>query len=662
MSSFSVSQSQETQFLPPQSAQPRPSLFGGPSSDATLQPSSQPEPPRSSLFGGISQHHGNLEPVSEADPMDEGLDEVEDEVDMIMREQLLVPQDDSDDESYGPDNRGRSRRRSGQADSSQQEHVLYVVDRGLDLPPGAERPNLFDGHSVSWRRYNADEIGAYDAIMTKRSRDLAAHLYNAHVLRRRTRGIPRGKLEADPQAPPTVRKRWAAWPVHAAKVPRAGEILEERWNTSETLRMPPDPRPSAGLEECITAVMLKTSKERFQAREWNFEEINENSEQKLTDEDDLMEDELDKKEDEDEEPVDTRFLEPIVQLDDDASLRQLRPLVRNVISQVDRLLYGLHCAMKGRKYEEEDSGGEQSSDSKDEEDDTRESREQSRSRSRGRRQERGDTQERAMSLRSTSANTSTGPDTDDESLPGVSQSRARSRNSATGHDSSHSIKGRLKLRDWSEIMGLASMLGLPTAAVMRASKRCADLFGEDLEFRTLPEGRVRKKLKTGEQEEYVYTESEGESDWGSSSPSPQPTSFPTPVPPLIPARTPRPELEPKTKGKKPKQRRTKEKKTPAIVPASASPSPDPEAPVESAQGLTENAEQVGDKEAKSVRPGVGKGPHRKVDIVCPVRSCVRHTDGFSRKWNLNQHLKKSHGIYVAPGNELAEDNVVITIE
>jgi hypothetical protein len=590
--------------------------------------------------------------------MDEGLDEVQDEVDMVMQEQLLVPQDDSDDESYGADNRGRSRRRSKRADSLQKEPVLYVVDRGLDLPPGVERPNLFDGHSVSWRRYNTDEIGAYNAIITKRSRDLAAHLYNAHALRRRTRGIPREKLEADPQAPPTVRKRWAAWPVHAAKVPRADEIIEKRWNNSETLKMPPDPRPSAGLEECITAVMLKASEEQFQAREWNYEEIKEDSEQKLNDGDDLMEDELEKKEDEEEEPVDTRFLEPIIQLDDDASLRQLRPLARNVISQVDRLLYGLHCAMKGRKYEEGDSGGEQSSDSDDEEGDIHESR----SRSRGRRQARGDTQDRATSFRSNSANTSTGPETDDESLPGVSLSRGRSRNSTTDHNSNHYLKGRLKLRDWSEVMGLASMLGLPTAAVMRASKRCADLFGEDMEFRTMPEGRVRKKLKTGDQEEYAYTESEGESDSDSSPPSPQPNSWPTPIPPLIPTRTPRPELEPKPKGKKSSQRRTKVRKTPAIVPASASSSPEPEAPVEPAEGAAVKAEQFGDKEAKSVKPGVGKGPHRKVDIVCPIRSCIRHKDGFSRKWNLNQHLKKSHGIHVAPGNELPEDNVVITIK
>ncbi|KAJ5543253.1 hypothetical protein N7535_005683 [Penicillium sp. DV-2018c] len=658
MSSFSVSRSQEDDLHPPQSAQPRPSLFGGPSSDATLQPSSQPEPPRRSLFGGISTKFENLVPISEADPMDEGPDEVQDEVDMIMQEQLPIPPSDSDDEDYGTDNRGR---RSGQADSSQQGPVLYVVDRGLDLPPGVERPNLFDGHSVSWRRYNADEIGAYDAIITKRSRDLAAHLYNAHVLRRRTRGIPREKLEADPRLTLTVRKRWAAWPVHAAKVPRLDEILEERWNTSETLKAPPDPRPSAGLEDCIAAVMLKESKERFQVREWNYEEIEEDPEQKIIDGDDIMEDEVDKKEDEDEEPVDTRFLEPIVQLDDDASLRQLRPLVRNVISQLDRLLYGLHCAMKGRKYEEGESGGEQSSDSEDGEDDNHESRKQSRSRSRGRRQARGDTQERATSFRSTSANTSTGPETDDEGLRGISQGRGRSRNSATGHDSNHYLKGRLKLRDWSEVMGLASMLGLPTVAVMRASKRCADLFGEDLEFRTLPEGRVRKRLKTDEREEYAYTESEGESDSDSSPPSPQPTSLITPIPPLIPARTSGAELEPKMKGKKPRQRYNKAKKSPAIVPPSVSPSPDPEAPVQSAEGV-ETAEQVGDKPAKTVKPGVGKGPHRKVDIVCPVRSCIRHRDGFSRKWNLNQHLKKSHGIHVAPGKELVENTGVVTIE
>lgn len=615
--------------------------------------------------------------------MDEGPDL--NELDTIMREQPLALQDDSDDESYEGNNRGRSRIRSKRSQEPQNDPIYYVVDRGLDLPPGVERPNLFDGHATSWRNYNADEIGAYNAMVTHRTRDLAAHLYNAHVIRRRARDTARKNPGIIDKAPLRVNKRWTAWPVHAATVPRSNEMIQRRMDAPDILQMEPDSRPSGELEECITAFILKTSKETFRARELDFEELEDNPRNKMLDGDELMDDELEKKEeDEEEEPVDTRILRPTVLLDEDKSIRQLRPLARNVISQVDRLLYGLHCAMKGRKFEE-DSGDEQWSDSDEEDYLTRGSaKSRSRSRSRGRRSARKESQERGLSRRSNSVRMSIALETEDENLPGVSQTRAQSRDSSAGHDNNQHIKGRHKLRDWSEVLGLASMMGLPTPAVMRASKRCADLFGEDMEFRIMPEGRVKKRSKAGAGEEYAYTESESEIDLSPTSPrpilppTPQPTRRQTTKPELKPrslAKLPKTKAmipKPKPKSKTPKsntkipgQRRSKAHKSPAIVPPSSSPSPAPEEPAQPAPEPTaEDTEQTADQEPKAARPGVGKGPHRKVDILCPVRTCTRHTNGFSRKWNLNQHLKKSHGIHVASGNETSveQDDPVIVLE
>ncbi|CDM26674.1 hypothetical protein DTO013E5_9628 [Penicillium roqueforti] len=654
MSSLYGSQSTWPENIPPQSAQPHRSLFGGPSSDV-LQPSSQLEPPRSSLFGGGPiEQDAPLEPFSEADLMDEELDQNENEIDVIMQEQPLALQNDSDDESQG-NNRGRSRIHSKRAQESPLDPIYYVVDRGLDLPPGVERPNLFDGHATSWRNYNADDIGAYNAIVTNRTRDLAAHLYNAHVVRKRAQDTARENPGVD-KVPLRVNKRWAAWPVHAATVPRANEIIQRVMDASDNFQMQPDPRPSAGLEECITAFILKTSKETFQAREWDSEEIKHNSRNKMNDGKELMEDELGKNEENEEARVDVRTLRPTVLLDDDTAIRQLRPLVRNVISQVDRLLYGLHCAMKGRKFEEE-SGEEQWSDS-DGDHQTRHSRKlRSRSRSRGRRSARQESQKRNISRPSNSAHISTRPETKDENLPNVSHTRAQSRGFSTGHESSHHINGRLKLRDWSEVMGLASMIGLPSSAVMRASKRCADLFGEDMEFRIMPEGRVRKRKKVDAREEYAYTESASDSDSKplSVQPIPRPVGQPTRK------RKTDPGLGPKAQAKIPGQRRSKSHMTPAIVPSS---SPAPEEPTESREAIAENTRRAIAQGSRTVKPGVGKGPHRKLDIVCHFRSCNRHTNGFSRKWNLNQHLKKAHGINVAPGNErsIERDATVIVLD
>jgi N-terminal acetyltransferase B complex catalytic subunit len=45
----------------------------------------------------------------------------------------------------------------------------------------------------------------------------------------------------------------------------------------------------------------------------------------------------------------------------------------------------------------------------------------------------------------------------------------------------------LRLRDWSEVLGLASMTGWDAAIIDRAAKRCSALFGESMAFRTLHE-------------------------------------------------------------------------------------------------------------------------------------------------------------------------------
>ncbi|KGO45092.1 RNA polymerase I specific transcription initiation factor, RRN9 [Penicillium expansum] len=626
----------------------------------------------------------SLEPFSETEPMDEELDQNEHEFDTVMRGQPLPFRDDSDDGSYEGNNRGRSRIRSNELQESQPEPIYYVVDRGLDLPPGVERPNLFEGHANSWRNYNADDIGAYNAMITHRTRDLAAHLYNAHVIRRRARDTARKNPGVIDKAPLRVNKRWAAWPVHASTVPRSSEIIQRRADAPDIFQMEPDPRPSAELEECITAFILKTSKETFQARELDFEEIADNPRDKLDDGDELMDDELGKKEEEDEEvPVDTRILRPIALLDDEKSLRQLRPLARNVISQVDSLLYGLHCATKGRKFEE-DSGDEQWSDSDEEDHETLESPlRRSRSRSRGRRSARQESQERGLSRRSNSARMSIGLDREDGNLPEVSQTRAQSRDSSAGQDINQHAKDRFKLRDWSEVIGLASMMGLPTPAVLRASKRCADLFGEDMEFRRMPEGRVKKRSKTGAEEEYAYTDSESEID--SAPLSPQPILPPNPRTSrsrlIIPELEPRPTAKktpkakavlskskakiPKSKPKTTSRRSSKIHKTPRIVPPSSSPSPAPEElPEPVPEPTVQDTEEAVEQEPKTAKPAAGKGAHRKVDIVCPFRACTRHTNGFSRKWNLHQHMKTTHGIHVAPGNEASTepDDPVIIIE
>ncbi|KAF2501872.1 hypothetical protein BU16DRAFT_522762 [Lophium mytilinum] len=70
-------------------------------------------------------------------------------------------------------------------------------------------------------------------------------------------------------------------------------------------------------------------------------------------------------------------------------------------------------------------------------------------------------------------------DVEDEDDQEERQSRSRKRRKNRQHT--------LKLRDWSEVLGLASMTGWDPAVIDRAAKRCSALFGESMEFQTMKE-------------------------------------------------------------------------------------------------------------------------------------------------------------------------------
>ncbi|KAJ5860885.1 uncharacterized protein N7529_008195 [Penicillium soppii] len=703
MSSFSENLIPGSDFLPPESAQLPQSLFGGPSSDVGQQPSSQPEPPRSSLFAGPFSQYAILDPVPESEPMDEAPDGLEDEHDTIMRERQFTADNDSDADSFhGSERRGRRRSRrnlsSGPveygppAESSQasmnlaSEPIQYIINRGLDLPPGTERPNLFEGAPNSWRNYNADDIGTYEAMITDRGRDLSAHLYNSYVLRRRMEAALQENPSIDENTLPLMPKRWTAWPDRAAKVPRLDETLRNYLDDPGTMYMAPDPRPSANLEESISTLMLKTAKEKYQAREWDYEEIKNDMDEKVNDEDSMETENPEDPEDSEDletkehlEPVVSAVMRPIIQADDEKSYQQVRPLARSIISQVDKLLYGLHCAMKGRMYEDdcddevtedEDEDEEYPWDSWDEDEYGYEDSDEDEGEVHAKKMKRGGEEEeeeedeqpqvrnllqqtkrhgsRSLS-RTINARASAEKDAEDERLSNKLRDGDESCDFEDSEDDISYLRAKRNLRDWSEVLGLAGMMDISATAVMRASKRCADLFGEDMEFHTMTEGRVKKRRNKDGEWRYTYTESETDTEDDMCPPSP--------------SRNSRSISQPDSKSRSrsrtapitPSKKRSKKYKTPALVPASGSSSPAPGSAMNTLEPLAPTKKQP----SKS-RPGLGKGAHRKVDLVCPLENCPRHTNGFSRTWNLNQHMKKAHPSYVPPPAEESNERGAVT--
>ena len=149
------------------------------------------------------------------------------------------------------------------------------------------------------------------------------------------------------------------------------------------------------------------------------------------------------------------------------------------------------------------------------------------------------------------------------------------------------------------MLGIAAMVGWPPAVVMRTAKRCSALFGEDMAFQKFHEGKV-EKVKEDEEEHVRYIERESE---------PEPDSPP---------------------------------RSPSSSRPSRSHSRAASIKRETTSGLASPANSA-------VSSGKGKGQHRKQDLVCPLKSCPRHKNGFSRTWNLNLHMKRVHPNY-RPGD------------
>ncbi|KAL4890982.1 RNA polymerase I-specific transcription initiation factor-domain-containing protein [Aspergillus ambiguus] len=578
-----------SQFVPPQSAQPYVSIFGGSSS----QNAPDPEQPVQATEDGYS---------------DDGLD-------AVIEDQFLGQAGSDDDDTYeesggdGSSSEDGIGTRSTRHGSRKRKSASITTTESQKFvessPPGSPlyRPNRFRGPEATWRKLTLEDRHNAEALEDIRAKDLAAHLYNSYALRARARKLARRDAEIGIERDETRAflppKRWAAWPMPADEVPRGDELRgdDEEW----TLKMPADPRPSADLEESIMAVMLKVAKDRFNARLWDdmmpsaANTVETTSQKEGTAAEDMKSepDSLD----------DLIPQRPVIQADDDQSRRQLRPITRNIITEFDRLLMGLHHARKGLVAGDESSASEWQTDTESIVSGSsvsvrrkrRSNNETSRSHSRGRKRT------RRSSVRATSA----GPRSRSThasrraSSASLSSHRRRSisRGRSIGSDRTKSRnKMRLGLRDWSEVLGVASMLGWPPAVVMRTAQRCAALFGEDMAYRTFKEGKLQQ---TGEGDaptwEYAETDTDAsEASLGSLSILKQPHS---------------------------RAASTREEST-------------------------SRPSSMGPEGRPNVERPRGKGEHRKADLICPLRSCSRHTKGFSRRWNLNLHMKRMHPGYV----------------
>lgn len=131
------------------------------------------------------------------------------------------------------------------------------------------RPNRWTGERSTWRHYTREERMLWRSLKQLGNEDLAKHLYNAVELAKRQPDPE--QAQDDPNAPSNNKEEawkmpraWAAWPVAPKHLPPHGLFNQtEQEDDDETYRRTTNNMPSTDLEEEITALILRFSKQRF---------------------------------------------------------------------------------------------------------------------------------------------------------------------------------------------------------------------------------------------------------------------------------------------------------------------------------------------------------------------------------------------------------------
>ncbi|KAJ4327452.1 hypothetical protein N0V84_002105 [Fusarium piperis] len=527
------------------------------------------------------------------------------------------------------------------------------------------RPNRWTGPKSTWRTLTEEDRLLWQSIKQLQDQNLSVHLYNAFALKRRNRYAESAQdlmvKTADGQdvawAPP---KMWTAWPLKHKQVPKERLINDQPDEDDRfTFRRQEEVLPSTELEEEISATILRTAKRRFRKRKSNMAphpsiEESGNDTPGGPSRESSMRPET---EDEGEKMAiyaeggkltsssGRKTYEPVESTNDELSYQLLRPSVRHILSQLDGTLSILHNSrLAGMSYMS-DSSTEEESDSQ-----SGQKRSRSRRRTashdtdgsapptpatpsrRGRPRKihvprEGETHEEMLLrvARESHRKMPTTPKDKDKDTAfeewmrkgdeAIQRERSLSLKRGTlegpGSDVASSASGtymdrkraRWGLRDWSDVLGAAALAGFSSETIARTARRCADLFEEGMVIRTLNEVPVSQgigisgveyrpepiRLSYSDEDEDADDESDGAAD-------------------LV-------------------QRRVASRQASL---ARSSRSPD-------SLGSRRSTRSPAPPKSPRSRSGSAGGL-----VFCPVASCDRAAQGFTRKANLRRHIELVH--------------------
>lgn len=327
----------------------------------------------------------------------------------------------------GLDANFQSESETGSGDSDEQPHI---------------RPNRFAGRADRWKYYVAEELQLADYLEQLQNRDLAAHLYNAHALKRKARldkedlsliktwqgrnaWLKSGNKLQFTDISGSVQRHlipariWTAWPLPPEALPsthepsfaaqrsqRSGWVIE---NTSSG-------DMGGQMQEELLAIFLRLAKEHLLTR-GNF----------------------------------------AVLADDTIAFGLLQPTINSILDDLDTLALAIyrtrlnHCGsgIYERFSQSELTSGAESTDA-----------------TFGSKPGPFEARTRKSRNRKRSSSAPAQPDSDNESLKAAQEQKQNS----------------LGLMDWSDVLGLAAIRGWNQGAIARTAQRCAALFQESMSF------------------------------------------------------------------------------------------------------------------------------------------------------------------------------------
>ncbi|KAL9059482.1 MAG: hypothetical protein Q9162_001180 [Coniocarpon cinnabarinum] len=475
---------------------------------------------------------------------------------------------------------------SSENDAFETDAEEEVLQSASPVPVSERRSNK----SIRrWQRQTRPYRDIFNAIQREENDDLSIHLFNAHVLKRRTyepeyRGQndhytqTRAKRRLRSKEEWTPSRKWTAWPLKLQDLPLESERWGEPRNPEQTLKARMQnvhsARPSDELREVMVAEAVRMS--RSILAQLKHEQKNdvyndtrqspraaEASDSDSSDVSTSQQSEASMETERNERPSsDTagRDYTPTPPLDDEVTEKALQPIISSTLADLDRLL----CALYHPRPINPQSRG-------------------------------NDTGTVDGSIQEYGGDGS-----------GVS----------TGNLTAKRRSNKANPRDWSEVLGLASQLGWPESVVKAAQRRCEGLFGEQMTFQSVSEeGRLpAESTKT--------TTSSLPREESDAIPSIETGDF-----------LPRSSSKAAQGWKCPEAACSEKRKF-------FSSREEWLHHIESAHGYTyHGAETVVEM----------NGPQHGVnELCCPDPDCQRHEWPFPTQWRLNEHMKRSHGATKTP--------------